>query len=287
MVTRSTPPEPQRAALTGDQMKRGIVRIQKRIDDMEAFNPNSVQKRSSPEVRALEAAIDETLTAVFGHNTLEYNRYRRAAKLDHGTHIVGRKHSLPEVQMYLTDGKKAAILSLQQAIRGLEEEIEEQDHIAGPINSPNVAPGPTRKVFIVHGHDEAANESVARFLEKIGFEAVILHERPNKGRTIITKFREEAADIGFAIVLMTPDDHGAKSGADTSPRARQNVVFELGFFIGVLGQERVAAIVKGDIEPPSDFDGVAYISFDNGAWKMELSKELKAAGFEIDWNKLM
>ncbi len=120
---------------------------------------------------------------------------------------------------------------------------------------------------------------------QLGFEPVILHEQPNKGRTIITKFREEAADVGFAVVLMTPDDHGGKQSADTRPRARQNVVFELGFFIGALGAERVAALVKGDVERPSDFDGVVYISLDQGHWKIDLAKELKAAGFDVDFNK--
>jgi predicted nucleotide-binding protein len=146
-----------------------------------------------------------------------------------------------------------------------------------------------RRVFIVHGHDDAPREAVARFLERAGFEAVILHERPNKGRTIITKFREESVGIGFAAVLMTPDDLGkVKEAADLSPRARQNVVFELGFFIGALGPERVAALVTGDIERPSDFNGVVYINFDAaGAWKQKLGVELEAAGFEIEWKKAM
>ena len=111
------------------------------------------------------------------------------------------------------------------------------------------------------------------------FEAVILHEQPNKGRTIITKFREVAADVGFAVVLMTPDDVGAATPSDPlKARARQNVVFELGFFIGALGPERVAALVKGDIERPSDFDGVVYISLDRADWKTNLSRELEVAG---------
>jgi predicted nucleotide-binding protein len=106
------------------------------------------------------------------------------------------------------------------------------------------------------------------------------------GRTIITKFREEAADVGFAVVLMTPDDYGGKVRAARNPRARQNVVFELGFFIGTLGPGRVAALVKGGIERPSDLDGVVYISLDDGSWKEELGRELEAAGFEIDWNRM-
>jgi len=125
-------------------------------------------------------------------------------------------------------------------------------------------------------------------VEKLGFEAVILHERPNKGRTIITKFREEAADIGFALVVMTPDDLGKPNDdSEPKPRARQNVVFELGFFIGALGPERVAAMVKGDIERPSDFDGVVYISLDKEDWPTKLGQELQAAGYEIEWNKVM
>jgi len=85
---------------------------------------------------------------------------------------------------------------------------------------------------------------------------------------------------------MSPDDHGARAGEPrTEPRARQNVVFELSFFIGKFGPERVAALVKGNIEHPSDFDGVVYISLDGDAWRQALGKELEAAGFEIDWTK--
>ena len=132
------------------------------------------------------------------------------------------------------------------------------------------------KVFVVHGHDSAPKAEVARFIEKLGFEPIILHERPNKGRALITKFREEAAGVGFAVVLMTPDDLGkAEKAVDLNPRARQNVIFELGFFIGKLGPERVAALVKGDIELPSDFDGVVYISLDKEDWQAKLGRELQ------------
>jgi len=86
------------------------------------------------------------------------------------------------------------------------------------------------KVFVVHGHDGAPKAEVAKYIEKLGFEAIILHERPNKGRALITNFREEVAGVGFAVVLITPDDLGkAKEAGDLKPRARQNVVFELGF----------------------------------------------------------
>lgn len=145
-----------------------------------------------------------------------------------------------------------------------------------------------KNVFIVHGHNGEAKESVARFVEKLGLEAIILHERPNKGRTIITKFQEESQGVGFAVVLMTPDDEGrAINAPNMNPRARQNVVLELGFFIGKLGPERVAAVVKGSIERPSDFDGVVYISLDEADWRTKLASEFKAAGLEADWSKIL
>jgi len=146
----------------------------------------------------------------------------------------------------------------------------------------------SRRIFIVHGHDEGSREMVARFVEKLDLIPVILRDQANKGRAIITKFQEEASDIGFAVVVMTPDDFGAKAGAtESQPRARQNVVFELGFFIGKLGPDRVAALIRGAVERPSDFDGVVYISLDSADWKTELGRELSASGYEIDWNLVM
>lgn len=141
----------------------------------------------------------------------------------------------------------------------------------------------SRKVFIVHGRDDGTKQTVARFVEKLGLEAVILHERPNLGRTIISKFREESTNVGFAVVLMTPDDLGRSADStDLKARARQNVVFELGYFIGRLQPDRVVALVKGHIERPSDFDGVVYISLEDNDWRILLAKEFRASGMQID-----
>ncbi len=145
------------------------------------------------------------------------------------------------------------------------------------------------RVFVVHGHDEAARESTARFLEQLGVQAIILHEKPNEGRTIIEKL-EYNSSVDFAVVLLTPDDVGAvATSADSmNPRARQNVVLELGYFIGKLGRDRVCALHRGSVELPSDILGVVYNPLDNGGgWKLLLAKELRAAGFSIDLNKAM
>jgi predicted nucleotide-binding protein len=147
----------------------------------------------------------------------------------------------------------------------------------------------TRRVFVVHGHDGAVRETVARFVEQLGLEAVILHEQPNAGRTIIEKF-EAYADVGFAVVLLTPDDVGAVKGAEAhlQPRARQNVILELGFFIGKLGRHKVCALHGSGVEIPSDISGVVYVPLDPaGAWRLQLAKELKQAKLQVDLNRAL
>ena len=146
----------------------------------------------------------------------------------------------------------------------------------------------SNKVFIVHGHDEAAKQSVARFLEKCGFEAVILHEQADGGRTIIEKI-QHYTDVAFAIVLYTPCDFGrAKEEKAEKSRARQNVVFEHGYLIGRLGRDKVCALVKEGVETPGDISGVVYKFMDAaGAWKMEILKEMKNAGIAVDASKLL
>lgn len=140
------------------------------------------------------------------------------------------------------------------------------------------------KVFVVHGHDEAARLAVASFLQKIGLEAITLQEQPDQSRTIIEKFEASAREVGFAVVLLTPDDvGGAVSASLPMSRARQNVIFELGYFVGKLGREKVCLLRKGEIEGFSDFDGVLYTPMDSGdGWKLKLTKELRAAEFEFD-----
>jgi len=144
------------------------------------------------------------------------------------------------------------------------------------------------RVFLVHGRDEAVLQSCARFIEKLGLPLTVLREQPNQGRTIIEKFIDYA-DVGFAVVLLTGDDRGGPTETpleQQQPRARQNVVFELGFFLGKLGRDRVCALYEDGVEIPSDYAGVAFVPLDAGmAWRIELAKEMKAAGLPVDLNK--
>jgi hypothetical protein len=146
----------------------------------------------------------------------------------------------------------------------------------------------TSNVFIVHGHNTAILQTVARTIEKLGLNPIILHEQANSGRTIIEKF-EGHSNVGFAIILLTDDDEGkAKTEIDLKRRARQNVVLELGYFIGKLGRSKVLPLYSEGVELPSDIHGLLYVLLDKAEnWKFAIVKELKAAGYSVDANKLL
>ncbi|MES0168231.1 nucleotide-binding protein [Mesorhizobium sp. M0027] len=276
MARRPSQTEPVPAKLTVDQMRRGIVRLTKRLEEVQAFNPDDIPGDDPhPLTRPLSTAIDTSLVETFGADTIEYARYQRAIHFNYPMSMLERtaRHRIVEA---LKGERQKAIDLLTAAINLLKERLEEAGEVAATPVVPTTQIDP-RKVFIVHGHDEAIREAVARFVTQIGLTPVILHERPNKGRTIIAKFRDEAATVGFAIVLITPDD---------GEMPRQNVILELGFFLGALGPDRVAAIVKQPVTTPSDYDGVVYIPYDGG-WKLALAKEMDAAGYQFDWNTVM
>jgi hypothetical protein len=156
-------------------------------------------------------------------------------------------------------------------------------------SAPELEPGTDPdSVFVVHGHDEV-RERVARLRERLGLKPIILHEQPDQGRTIIEKFESHAA-VGFAVVLLTPDDVGSAAFEPQAlmPRARQNVIFELGFFVAALGRRRVCALYKGGVELPTDYTGVVYTPMDPAdGWQLKLARELKHAGLDVDLNRVV
>ena len=190
-----------------------------------------------------------------------------------------------ELQLAYVRGLKEISAILQSMI----EEIQVywgDDRTPGSssIQRPESLPF-TNEIFVVHGRDHGTKDTVARFLENLGLQPVILHEQPDEGRTIIEKF-EEYARTSYAIALLTPDDVGGRNENELQSRARQNVILELGYFLGKLGRNGVCALVKGQVEIPSDYSGALYIPFDEtDGWKLKLVGELKSAGFEIDANR--
>ena len=176
----------------------------------------------------------------------------------------------------------------------LEKEIGDLESVAdhmGPSEAEVAASAeagaiepPTKRILVVHGRNEAAKEKVARFLMKLGLEPVLLDEEAAHGRTLIEKL-EACAPIAFAVVLLTGDDVGALAAEsrDPHPRARQNVIFELGYFVAKLGRGRVCAVYDEGVELPSDFCGVEYKVLDHaGAWRATLARELQQGGVKFD-----
>lgn len=145
----------------------------------------------------------------------------------------------------------------------------------------------SNRVFVVHGRDNGNKEACARVLERLGLEPIILQEQPNSGQMISEKL-EKYTDVGYAVIIMTPDDIGGLNGENLQKRARQNVIFELGLFMGKLGRSRIAILLDENIEIPSDIHGAGYIPIDSyGAWKTKLAQELKAANYDIDVSRLI
>lgn len=287
-ITKAQPPTPP-ANLTPAEMQAAMPFLEKRIAELKAFEPDSITERWGPQVNVLSEAIERTLTKIFGAHTLEYKRYIDAKDIDRAPMFFGQQISISELRAGYRKGILRSISTLEGIISGFNEEIEHAIAPTAPVVTAleQQAIVRSRSVFVVHGHDDGAREAVARFVEKIGFQAIILHEQANRGRTIIEKV-EAHGDVGFAVILLTPDDEGCKKGGTPQPRARQNVLLELGYFIGRLGRENVCAIANGTMELPTDFAGVVWETLDaQGGWKSALGRELEAAGFDIDWNKVM
>lgn len=274
---------------------QAIKRLRKALDAIPALEGLDTD---SPEFKRWRRSTEIAITNTFGDESRHIREFYNIGYFSSFASPPPGK----EDKTYLR-GLKSATALLQSMIEEVEEDWEEDTEAARLTEKYNLLqqygedrkkehqPLPnTREVFVIHGRDEAAKQKVARFLEKLDLTPVILHEQPNQGQTIIEKF-EQHAQVGFAVALLTPDDAGALQGEAEhgKPRARQNVVFELGYFLGRLGRKRVCALVKGeDLERPSDYAGVVYIPLDDyGGWERKLFKELKEAGFEIDANRIV
>jgi len=155
---------------------------------------------------------------------------------------------------------------------------------------PESASAYSNKVFIVYGHDTEAREQLELLLRRMKLEPVVIQNLPASGQTIIEKL-ESNSDVTFACVLLTPDDQGHAMGkaAEIRPRARQNVVLELGMFLAKLGRKRVAILHKGDVELPSDINGLLYIPFKDRVdeVKERVAADLQEAGFTINIKDLL
>jgi predicted nucleotide-binding protein len=287
MPKRPSSNPPTRAFLTAHEKLKAVRRFQALMERFESFEPQTIADMYDPKIDELAVAARSALERTYPPGTTQYDQLSRLADIQYAVPVyAGRPTPEHEVRDALAKMKASRTVLVRQAIRDLKEDLDDQDDPI-PSQGTRLGDGVTRAAFIVHGHDEGPREAVARFMEKLGITPIILHEQPSKGRTIIEKF-EQHGDVPFAIVLLTPDDVGGALPDSLKPRGRQNVILELGYFIGKLGRDRVCAIKKGDVEQPSDVVGIAYVDYDDqGAWRQKLATELHAAKIHVDWNKVM
>lgn len=271
---------------TPDEIEQSIKKLNRRVADVEALDPD-VTLFNDPGVRVVESKTRDTIRDVFGEESPEFKEHGHL-RIWRGSTIMNEDSRRRQAKF--AEGIPQTATILKGLISRLEEKREDMPLRSHAQTVRTSTSSQSNRVFVVHGRDGETLNEVARLLTSLDLEPIVLGERPNRGRTIIEKFEDESEDIAFAVVLLTPDDVGRLADEDDDqlrPRARQNVLFELGYTIGRLGRPRVCALYKGRVEMLSDFYGVAYVPMDDsGAWRTLLAKELKEAGLPVDLNKL-
>lgn len=253
-------------------------KLKKLIDDTDELIKKGITG-SDPEFEAWKMKVKHFISKKFGSDSMEMEQFKNTLFFTGSFPPHETKETpLERAVYYCQNGLRTTKAVLETYLEELEEEKTEQQ--SEPQASIDLS-----KIFIVHGHDGELKESVARIIEKQSIKAIILSEQANMGCTIIEKF-EKNSDVGCAICLFTADDVGrAKSETDDKPRARQNVVFEAGYFIGKLGRDHIIILADNGVEIPSDLAGVVYT--DTKSWQTDLLKELKSMGYNVDLNKLL
>lgn len=274
MATKKTPPQ---AGTPEISPADGVRLLNQQIQRAETLLGS--QPVPSDALSSWELLTKNFLTKAFGQNSPNVS-----SVVD-----IGKYGSFPmnAGNEWWENHRAKSLQSKISQLRGLVELLETEVALHGGAAEPEDQLPTSRRVFLAHGHNDGLLHEVARYLERLKLEAVILREQPSGGRTIIEKF-VEYADVGYAVVLLTPDDRGGIASAPPEQqryRARQNVILELGYFLGKLSRNRVTALYIGELEIPSDYSGVAFVAVDDrGAWRLELARELKASGLAIDMN---
>ena len=248
-------------------LQNKLIKLYNEIDELK-------NKRSSSDsdFKAWRTDVQLCLSSLYGEKSIQLKNFNN-------------RHFSPMLIGQNTDWHEPYVRDLETTKKEFERYIDdfEDDNLNANVNKNGTL---NNKVFIIHGHDGELKEKVARRLEQQGIEAIILSEQVNRGKTIIEKL-EAYSDVHIAIALFTQDDLGAakEEKGNEKYRARQNVVFEAGYFMGYLGRENIIMIADENVEIPGDLSGMVYTTKDN--WEFEMLKELNASGMKIDMNKLI
>jgi predicted nucleotide-binding protein len=256
-----------------------LGRLQKLLDQAPQIRSNGRQSSASSVWRR---NVSIALAEFYGENSRVFKEFD---KIRFSPHMVYDTQPDSDFEDAFNSGLDQVKGFLESRVNDLSELVElEKSH---SVTSSPTAGSESRRIFVVHGHDHGKKEMVARFLEQLDLEPVILHERADRGNTIIEKFEAHAADARCAVVILTADDvaYSKATPEQKEPRARQNVILEFGYFVGKLGRKHTFALVEKGVALPSDIHGLVYIPLDDGDWRQRLVKELKAAGVGVDANR--
>lgn len=278
-------PRPCMLAVTEDRA-RSLITAQ--IQKGEALQKREVKNYNDTESLAEHfSAWDRTNEDILSRI---FDGTKYAEDYKHSVAIYFEGHEWQDdVQRYRTwtNGYLAYLRSLLENVLPMMAALNTVPSIASS-NRGAVSPSEkTGHVFIVHGHNHLQREEVRVVLLRLELQPIVLDEEAAAGQTLIEKLENHAHRAEYAIVLFTADDLGQAKDADRlTPRPRQNVLYELGFFHGKLGRPRVCLLLEKGVDPPSDLEGLVYISLNEKDWSLKLAKELKQAGLNIDLNKL-
>jgi len=285
------------------ELIESLEEFQKKLIEHQALYSNSFPKYSGGmyPVRNKHKLQEQSrwLNRWWGENQSILNQFRDATTIQASS--TGDEWDYTDSALGLNEVAPNKIQSLRKLIAetdriigkltGMNSNIEffDDSHISKNEIKPSIKEPKFKKVFIVHGHNEDKKNTVARYIEQLGLEPIVLRDQANKGRTIIEKF-EDFSSVSFAIVILTYDDLGCDKESfksnDFERRARQNVIFELGFFVGKLGRQKVCALYEEGVDVPSDYKGVIYIPFQSD-WKVSVARELKASGINIKTDNIL
>lgn len=291
MARKSTPPIPRQPVELSVSRDEAKTRLQDRIE--KGLELKKIQVRTSAEFDALnneyskwDSYNSELLKRIFtteelaeeydfwGAMSLSMNQSLGEEIADRYKNIDNKIHRLDSII------DRLELIPLNQTSQTLNN-ISSQQFTAQPRS---------KKVFVVHGHDEVAKTSLEVFLHEIGLEPIVLHRQADVGMTIIEKF-EKHSDVGYAFILLTPDEIAYLASEESKAdelrhkeyRARPNVIFEFGYFVGKLGRSRVCCLYTGNATLPSDVSGMIYKRYENSIEEVAYGviKDLKASGYVV------
>lgn len=270
-----------------EAMEKAKAKLQLLVKDGEGFTYNNFAAKSdygypsalTPEWVTWTTRVKGAVTELFGKGSAPYE----TLSASWGVHLLGNEaDQFLLCKSYLLSALNAALEALGNDTFGELKQVTSTE--------PRVSAAHSNRVFVVHGHDDRSKTELEIILTEMGLEPVVLHRQPDEGRTIIEKF-EKHSDVGFAFILLTPDDVSYPAEQVEIPdaertneyRARPNVIFEFGYFLGRLGRPNVCCLYKGDVSLPSDVNGILYKKFNSSVEEVaySITKELKARGYQL------